>query len=162
MKKFLIFIFAILIVALAAYVVHDNLTPSKGEIEDLIYKQAAIVLSYEDTSNPLISAMFNNAEVDVEKVEKGSEGYVASCKIGNYNFKSAYDKCTSENHISTLNKFTSDFISALQHEEKVYTTVQINIKKDVDGNYMAELTELDIDVLMGGFITFCAFYYETE
>ena len=80
------FILAILIVALAVYVVYDNFPPSKGKIEGLVYKQATVVLSYEDPSNSLISEMFNNAKVDVEKLEKNSDGYIATCKIGNHNF----------------------------------------------------------------------------
>lgn len=161
MKKFLIFIFTILIVGLIAYIVYINLPPSKGRVEGMIYKQAAVVLSYENSSNPLITALVNNADVDVEKVDKISDGYIATCKIGNHDFKSAYDKCMSNEYTSTLNQFTSDFIDILNQEEMVYATTQINIIKNSAGKYQAELTENDIDVLTGGFITFSASYFET-
>ena len=162
MKKFLIFIFTILIVGLIAYIVYINLPPSKGRVEGMIYKQAAVVLSYENSSNPLITALVNNADVDVEKVDKISDGYIATCKIGNHDFKSAYDKCMSNEYTSTLNQFTSDFIDILNQEEMVYETTQINVIKNSAGKYQAELTENDIDVLTGGFITFSAFYFETN
>jgi len=161
MKKFLIFIFTILIVGLIAYIVYINLPPSKGRVEGMIYKQAAVVLSYENSSNPLITALVNNADVDVEKIDKISDGYIATCKIGNHDFKSAYDKCMSNEYTSTLNQFTSDFIDILNQEEMVYATTQINIIKNSAGKYQAELTENDIDVLTGGFITFSASYFET-
>lgn len=161
MKKFLIFIFTILIVGLIAYIVYINLPPSKGRVEGMIYKQAAVVLSYENSSNPLITALVNNADVNVEKVDKSSDGYIATCKIGNHDFKSAYDKCMSNEYTSTLNQFTSDFIDILNQEEMVYATTQINVIKNSAGKYQAELTENDIDVLTGGFITFSASYFET-
>ncbi len=162
MKKYIIFLIAVIVVALVVYGILENLPPSKGKVEDMVYKQAAVVLSYENSNNPLITALVNNADVDVEKVEKTSDGYTATCKIGNHNFKSAYDKCMSNEYTSTLNQFTSDFIDILNQEEMVYATTQINVIKNSAGKYQAELTEQDIDILTGGFITFSASYYETN
>lgn len=162
MKKYIVFLIAVIVVALAAYGILENLPPSKGKVEGIIYKQAAVVLSYENSSNPLITALVNNADVDVEKVDKSSDGYIATCKIGNHDFKSAYDKCMSNEYTSTLNQFTSDFIDILNQEEMVYATTQINVIKNSAGKYQAELTENDIDVLTGGFITFSASYFETN
>ena len=161
MKKYVVFLIAVIVVALTAYEILENLPPSKGKVEGMIYKQAAVVLSYENSSNPLITALVNNADVDVEKIDKSSDGYIATCKIGNHDFKSAYDKCMSNEYTSTLNQFTSDFIDILNQEEMVYATTQINVIKNSAGKYQAELTENDIDVLTGGFITFSASYFET-
>ncbi|MDY3304602.1 MAG: hypothetical protein SOW78_10085 [Clostridia bacterium] len=162
MKKYIVFLIAVIVIGFVAYGVLESLPPSKNEVEGMIYKQAAIVLSYENSSNPLITALVNNAYIDVEKVDKSSGGYIASCKIGNHNFKSAYDKCISNEYTSTLNQFTSDFIDILNQEEMIYSTIQINVIKNSAGKYQAELTERDIDVLTGGFITFSASYFETN
>ena len=162
MKKYFVFLIAVIVVIISVYGILDNLPPSKGKVEDMIYKQAAVVLSYENSSNPLITALVNNADVDVEKIDKSSDGYIATCKIGNHDFKSAFDKCMSNEYTSTLNQFTSDFIDILNQEEMVYATTQINVTKNSAGKYQAELTENDIDVLTGGFITFSASYFETN
>ncbi len=159
MKKYVIFLIAVIVIATAVYVIAENLPPSKGKVEGMIYLQAANVLSYESTNNPLVKEFIGNAQVEVEKLEKSSDGYVATCKIGNHSFKAAYDKCMSNEYTSTLNQFTSDFIEVWQQEEMLYTTTQISIVKNSNKNYQAELTEQDIDALTGGFITFSASYY---
>ena len=159
MKKRVIFLITLVLVALVSFGVYKNLPLSKGKVENMIYKQAAVLLSYKNTNNPLIVALGNNADVKVKNVVKGSEGYIATCEVGNHNFASAYNKYMSDEYITTLNQFSSDFIKALCQEELVYSTVQVNVIKNSAGKYQVELTEKDLDAFTGGFITFAASYF---
>jgi len=42
MKKYIVFLIAVIVVALAAYGILENLPPSKGKVEGMIYKQAEL------------------------------------------------------------------------------------------------------------------------
>ena len=131
---------------------------TKETAEKLIRDQVSAVLSYDDTASPLLQAVMDELDVQVQQLDRTDSGYTAVCVLRNHDYAGALEQAQSQlgGQLSL-----TDYTAALAdiYRRQPYLEQQATILlSETDGVYFVQLTEEQLDMCTGGVLS----YYESN
>lgn len=154
LKKQMLLLF-ILCIALLLTSCRKTVSLNEDTAEQIIMTEFSEVLNYdENKSNPLILALYNGFNVSVEDIDKQKVGYSVNCTISNYDTKYAFQKMEKVTNTMELERFIENLANIMENGELISMNIKLPIWEDENGEYKTQFTEEQMDIALGGFLTY--------
>ena len=121
------------------------------------------IVTVSEDEKTLVSIVKSGTEITVTEIVEQDDGIYAECEIKNYDIDTVLTKYLTENSEKEIKNenFLNDVEKVLQETEKTSTQVQIAVEKNDKGEWTAKITEEQLDIFLGGYITFMQHYIES-
>lgn len=132
-------------------------------LEEAIREEYAILTGYStDGVNSLITTLYNGFEVDVLSTEDQNGEIKVKCCFSNYDVAAAFIALNGIDADMTYTNYMQELTKTVEDQEKLRQEVTVLVVADVDNQYTVKFTEEQLDLAMGGFLSYYQSQYGTE
>ena len=136
---------------------------TKEAVKEAITVEFEEITKSSDDKKTLMTFAKEGAEITVIKIEKKDKEHYAVCDISNYDIKKVFSDYVEKNKKEKLTneKFLEAIEKELQKSEKTTTRIEVLVEKNDKGEWTAKFTQEQLDILLGGFLSFSEEFIES-
>ena len=136
--------------------------PTIQDAQTAIEASFKYIVNVPENKLSLTSIAKSGTEIVVVKIVEEEDKFYAECDVTTYDFNGVMMDYAKENGAKEITKdtFLSEVEAKLQESEKITTRTQILLEENSDGETEAKFTEEQLDMLLGGYLTFAQEYVD--
>lgn len=134
----------------------------KESLEEAIYDEYAVLTGYaRENTNSLIKTLYDGFEVEVMSASEKEGTITAQCSFSNYDVAAAFYSLSGNTEM-TYADYMQELTKAVQSQDKLQHETTVAVVVEVDVGYNVSFTDAQLDMAMGGFLSYYQTQYGTE